>query len=343
MKWLKFYTKEITKAIKLIIIALEIILILVLIKYKPAYEVTLSGERLGFVEEIKDVEEEIIKYINDKTGNIAFREETAVREYQFKLINREIDTNKDVVLGKIEDSIITTYRTYAILVDNTVKTSVSTEDEAKILVNDMTKDVEENVNIDVGIIEQYSTDLVYQTKDEANGVLCEIKNAKIEEYHIAKAEQERIAAEEERKRLAAKSAQIKVYASAGTIEGINLSQPVSGTISSRFGSRSSSRSTAHTGLDIASPHGTSVVAIAGGTVTFAGYKGSYGNLVIINHGNGIESYYAHCSEIYVSVGQTVSQNSVISAVGSTGNSTGAHLHLEIRQNGVALNPEQYIY
>ena len=129
----------------------------------------------------------------------------------------------------------------------------------------------------------------------------------------------------------------------GNINGIALSIPVSGSISSRFGASSSIRSSSHTGLDIATSSGTGIRPASAGTVTFAGYKGSYGNLIIINHGNGIETYYAHCSAIYVSPGQTVDTGSIIGAVGATGNATGPHLHLEIRINGTPVNPENYLY
>ena len=125
--------------------------------------------------------------------------------------------------------------------------------------------------------------------------------------------------------------------------GISLSKPVSGIISSRFGARSSIRSSAHTGLDIATSTGTPVAAAASGTVTFAGWKGSYGNLMVITHSNGVQTYYGHCSKLYFSAGATVSQGQTIAAVGSTGNSTGPHLHFEIRVNGVAYNPQNYLY
>ena len=68
-----------------------------------------------------------------------------------------------------------------------------------------------------------------------------------------------------------------------------------------------------------------------------------GHQVVISHGNGIETYYGHCSKLYVEVGDKVSQGETIAAVGSTGNSTGPHLHLEIRVNGVAYNPQNYVY
>ena len=125
--------------------------------------------------------------------------------------------------------------------------------------------------------------------------------------------------------------------------GISLIKPISGTISSRFGARSSIRSSVHTGLDIAASKGTPIKAAAGGTVIYSGWKGSLGKLVVIDHGNGVETYYAHCNSLVASKGETVSQGQVIAYVGSTGNSTGPHLHLEIRVNGVAKNPQNYLY
>ena len=128
------------------------------------------------------------------------------------------------------------------------------------------------------------------------------------------------------------------------INGIQLAcRPVSGTISSRYGVSSSIRSSNHTGLDIASPKGTPIKVVATGTVTFASYQGSYGNLVKVNHGNGIETWYAHTNKMYVTAGKKVEAGEVIAEVGSTGNSTGAHLHLEIRMNGQHVNPQKYLY
>ena len=124
--------------------------------------------------------------------------------------------------------------------------------------------------------------------------------------------------------------------------GISLIKPVTGTITSRFGSISRIRSSAHTGLDIGSPSGTSVKAAASGTVIWAGYKGSLGNLVVISHSNGVQTYYGHCSKLLVSAGQKISAGQVIAKVGSTGRSTGPHLHFEIRINGSSINPQSYI-
>ena len=111
------------------------------------------------------------------------------------------------------------------------------------------------------------------------------------------------------------------------------------TISSYFGMR---WGTLHTGVDLAAPMGSKIYASDGGTVTFAGWKGSYGYLVIINHGGLFETYYAHCSKILVSVGENVYQGQNIALVGSTGYSTGPHCHFEVRYNGTPNNPLNYL-
>ena len=121
--------------------------------------------------------------------------------------------------------------------------------------------------------------------------------------------------------------------------------PVSGRITSYFGGRKSPGgigSTNHKGIDIAAPKGTPVYAADGGTVTYSGWMSGYGYLVRIDHGNGYVTYYGHNSSLTVSVGQHVYKGQQIARVGSTGNSTGNHCHFEIRYNGVAKNPLNYL-
>lgn len=120
---------------------------------------------------------------------------------------------------------------------------------------------------------------------------------------------------------------------------------VSGTITSHFGRRSAptaGASTYHKGIDIAAPAGTAIYAAADGTVTTATYSSSAGNYVMINHGNGLYTVYMHASRLYCSVGDKVSQGDRIAAVGSTGVSTGAHLHFGVISNGNYVNPEDYV-
>lgn len=121
--------------------------------------------------------------------------------------------------------------------------------------------------------------------------------------------------------------------------------PTTGRISSRFGGRSSPGgigSTNHKGIDIAVPYRTPIYAADGGTVTYAGWMGGYGYLVQIDHGNGYVTRYGHNSSLTVSVGQKVYKGQQIARAGSTGNSTGNHCHFEIRLNGVAKNPLNYL-
>lgn len=114
-----------------------------------------------------------------------------------------------------------------------------------------------------------------------------------------------------------------------------MAWPVQGTITSRFGWRWGSL---HQGVDIGASRGTNVLAADSGMVAFAGWNGGYGNLVKIDHGGGKQTWYAHLNGFAVEVGASVNKGDVIGYVGSTGNSTGPHLHFEVRVDGTAKDP-----
>lgn len=127
----------------------------------------------------------------------------------------------------------------------------------------------------------------------------------------------------------------------GTLRGSRL--PVAGRISSRFGKRTDPihrHTRQHNGLDIAAPTGTDIRPVRGGRVVFAGERGGLGNAVIIDHGDGWRSIYGHCDRLNVTEGQRVGPDDLIGAVGSTGRSTGPHLHLEIHRDGEAIDPAE---
>ena len=115
--------------------------------------------------------------------------------------------------------------------------------------------------------------------------------------------------------------------------------PTSGTVTSPFGYRWGRM---HEGIDIGAPDGTPIVAATSGTVSYAGTMGGYGNFVLIDHGGGVTTAYAHQSAIYTSVGATVSAGQQIGAVGSSGNVTGPHLHFEVRVGGGPQDPMGYL-
>jgi len=115
--------------------------------------------------------------------------------------------------------------------------------------------------------------------------------------------------------------------------------PVNGTVVSGYGMR---WGRLHEGIDIAASTGTPIWSAAAGTVIHAGWLGGYGNLVVVDHGNGLATAYAHASAILVAVGQQVAQGETVALIGSTGNSSGPHLHFEVRVNGVAVDPLLYL-
>jgi murein DD-endopeptidase MepM/ murein hydrolase activator NlpD len=121
--------------------------------------------------------------------------------------------------------------------------------------------------------------------------------------------------------------------------------PVKGPITAGYGYRKSpftGQRELHEGLDIAAPYGSPIVATADGVVTFAGPLSAYGNVVFVDHGHGFSTFYAHCSSSRVREGQRVRRGDVIAHVGTTGRTTGPHVHYEVHVNGVISNPMKYI-
>ncbi|MFO7952071.1 MAG: peptidoglycan DD-metalloendopeptidase family protein [Bacillota bacterium] len=121
--------------------------------------------------------------------------------------------------------------------------------------------------------------------------------------------------------------------------------PARGRITSGFGTRSKPYSEGyqfHSGVDIAGSHGSTIRATATGKITFSGYRGSMGNLLIIDHGDGYETYYAHLSDFAVSKGAEVEKGQTIGYMGASGRTTGTHLHYEVHYNGSPINPVHYM-
>lgn len=243
--------------------------------------------------------------------------------YELKFIDRSIDTNEKEIITKLQEDATITYKYYEVAVsDKEEKAYVNTKEEAETVVSEINETTaEKDIELDIEINE-----IVTEDTDQIKTESIEIAK----ETLLPEVEQEVEKIEEER--------------NAPVINGIKLAvHPVSGTISSRFGVRSRIRSSTHTGLDIACSTGTPIKVVAGGTVSSVTSGGAYGNLIKVDHGNGVETWYAHCSKIYAKQGQVVEAGDVVAAVGSTGNSTGPHLHLEIRIDGTAINPQQYLY
>lgn len=128
-------------------------------------------------------------------------------------------------------------------------------------------------------------------------------------------------------------------------EGESMLWPVTGTVTSGFGERRNPMGAGddfHPGLDIAADAGTPIAAAAAGRVISAGPDGGYGNLIVVDNGNGVTTRYGHCSQIFARVGESVAAGETIGAVGSTGHSTGPHLHFEVRVADKPVDPQPFL-
>lgn len=303
-------------------VALGLIIAIILLKYKPTYKVTLLGEEIGYVENEAKFEERIQKEIIEMEGkNIDFVSLDEMPSYELKLVNRTQETNEEEIMTALKEDARIIYKYYAVILNNQTVGLVDNIEEAEQAINQIKEEHKnDTIKLELSVTENYTENI-----DEISIETVQVAQAQVEEKVAALIE------EDEKSKMP-------------VVNGVLLAvTPVSGKVTSRFGAVSSIRSGAHTGTDICCSVGTPIKVVASGTVTFAQMNGSYGNLIKVSHGNGVETWYAHCKELYATVGQQVKAGDVIAAVGMTGNTTGPHLHLEIRINGVAVNPQKYLY
>lgn len=304
------------------VFALGVIIAIILFKYKPTYKVTLSGQEIGYVENETELSERIQQEIIGMEGkNIDFVSLDEMPSYELKLVSRTQGTNEEEIMVALKENAKIMYKYYAVILNDETVGLVDNMEAAEQAVNTIKEEnKDKTIKLDLVITENYTDNINEVTLESV-----QVAQAKVEEKVAALIEED----EKTKKPI---------------INGILLAvTPVQGNITSRYGHVSSIRSGAHTGTDIACAKGTPIKVVASGTVTFAERCGSYGNLIKVDHGNGVETWYAHCTDLYGTVGQQVYAGDVIATVGSTGNSTGNHLHLEIRVNGNTINPQKYLY
>lgn len=222
-------------------------------------------------------------------------------------------------------------------------------DENKSEIENKEKELEnkKNEQIELKNALEKDNEMVMADKSELESLKNELLQ---EEENLEKEIEEIIAKEQAAREKAEKEQAEKEQNSSQTNQGgviSNGSWPVPGktSISSGYGTRKHpilNTQEFHTGIDIPAPKGTPAVAIDNGTIIYSGVKGSYGNTIMIQHDDGKVSLYAHNSQLVASVGQRVEKGQVVSKIGSTGMSTGSHLHFEIRINGKHTNPLNYL-
>ena len=308
------------KFFKIIAIALTIIIAIIFIKFRPAYAVSLNGEEIGYVGDEEEFKQEINENVLvPEEENVAFVELENV-QYTMSLVSRN-QVDEQAVMTKLAESAKNIYRVYEVadLNNEEDKIYVNTMEEAEEIVQNL-KETYSEIEPDLVINTMY-----LENVDEVNEENIQIAKEKMTQELQTELEE-------------------KQEKDSKTVNGIYLAcVPVTGRITSRFGANESVRDHTHKGIDIGAAGGTPIYAAAGGTITYSGWESGYGYLVIIDHGNDVETYYGHCSKLYVSKGQQVNAGDKIAAVGSTGNSTGNHLHFEIRLNGAQVNPQKYVY
>ena len=223
------------------------------------------------------------------------------------------------------------------------------QDSVQLLLNEKNKELQ-NVNAQIG--EKSAQAKAYEDDIKAQEAKIAQMEAEIKKKEAEEAAKK--AAEEAARKAAAAGKTNNSTAKGNTGSTTTTSTgssslrwpcPASGRITSGFGKRKSptaGASSNHKGIDISASTGSSIVAAAGGTVSIATYSYSAGNYVVVNHGNGLSTVYMHCSQLLVSAGDTVKAGQTIAKVGSTGYSTGSHLHFAVRKNGSYVNPSSYV-
>ncbi len=323
----RLYLRLLAKSIILCIIPIIIIIGIIFSTYKPTYSVSYNGKFIGYSDNKAKLQSRINDYIqNGDKENVAFVKIDDMPQYNLCLIKRDIDTNDDEIYNQVITSGTTYYKMYALVENGEEKMYLPNFEQAENVVNQL-KEKNSTNKENISILEKYETECkeFSSVEDCVSKLYQEVKTVKVANTKSS------ISTSKGTSSTSSKTSSL----------GINFITPTTGTITSRFGVRSRDN---HKGIDIGAPKGTPIKAAASGTVLHSGNKNDgYGNYVILSHGNGVQTYYAHCSELLVSKGQSVEQGQVIAKVGSTGISTGNHLHFEVRINGVAQNPQNYVY
>ncbi len=330
LKKLKVHMKKSMKVLILLSVAILAIIGILFMVYKPTYSVYLNGEQIGYTNNKRNLQNQINEYIekgNGDNSNLAYIQIEELPEYEVCLLKKNIVSNDEEILASVKAQGVEYYRYYAILESEEEKFYVATFAEAEKVVADLTEKESDNIE-KISIVEKYQTEIKELTTSDVI----------VADLYVEKPKPVYVATTTTTTSRSSGTVPVSTGASSAYVDlGITLTQPTYGTITAGWYGYPG-----HTAIDIANSRNTPIYAAAGGTVSFSGWKGSYGNFIVIDHGNGVQTYYAHCNSLSVSYGQTVSKGQQIALMGSTGNSSGNHLHFEVRVNGKAYNPSNYL-
>lgn len=330
----RLITKTLSKLIFSMFFGCAIILSLMFMKYKFVYGVKINNEDVGYVTSKVALEREIDNYIiNGEGENVGYVVLNSRIDYEMLLVNKDIPTENKEIFAKIKDDCDVFYKVYAVSVDGEEKGMVATLEDAQRIIDEVNSkqaeykeqsklEIEEKYLLEYELIEDIEVAIneIYEPIKKVNDAVKEIRTAPAAGRTVSNA---------------------VLLTLKESLETLDFNVPVKDpVITSRFGWRSSGY---HYGIDLAAPTGTAITAAEAGVVTYADWCGNYGYLIKVQHAGGYETYYAHCSKLIAKVGDEVAKDQTIAKVGSTGRSTGPHLHLEIRYEGSPLNPEVFLY
>lgn len=319
------------KLILAMVLGCVVMLSILFVSYNPSYEVKLNGEKLGYVSNKNSVQKRINDFVQngdkENVGYVILKDDPT---YEFALIKKDIAIDDDSVVAKVIDTCDVYYRVYGINVDDEEKFIVESVKEAQEIIdkiNDEQKNYTQKAKVEIS--EKFVQD--YKLLDSVEVAVNDIVDAiEKENSKVIKKTTNYTASSTK-----TVSKELLLALQQSNAE-LNFRNPLdSGIVTSRYGIRSMGN---HQGVDIAAKTGTPIHVAEDGVVTFVDWYGGYGYLVKVQHASGYETYYGHCSKFACSVGDEVKKGDVIAYVGSTGRSTGPHVHFEVRINGTTYDP-----
>lgn len=340
----KLVLNTFVKLILAVVISCVAMFSMLFIMYKPTYEVKIGEEVLGYISDKAGVQKQISEFMQngdkENVGYVILKDEPT---YEFNFAKKDTYVNDDDIVAKVIAKCDVYYRVYGVNVDDEEKFVVDSVKEAQEIVdkiNDEQKNYQKKSEVEISekFVQEYT--LPEDVEVAVNDINKAIKN-KNDEY--VKSLTKTVNVSYGANTVVGSSYTVPdeiLFAMKNSNEQLDFMVPLSSyVVTSRYGIRSRDN---HKGIDLAAPSGTPIYVAEDGIVTFAGWYYGYGYLVKVQHANGYETYYGHCSSFNCKAGDTVNKGDLIAYVGSTGISTGPHCHFEVRVNGVNYNPEPFI-
>ncbi len=322
---IKKKTKKAFKIIILVILTIILLLGILALIFKPTYEVTYKGKFVGYTKSLRKIDEEIEKELKKGGEGITYYDLEEPIGYTLTFMKKGTKLN-DNMIDLIKESALPVYRYYVVTLNGEERGYFKKYSQAEELIEILKQNESANV-------EDLDITISYKRKEEEYSDMQKLADEMYEK-------------KKEIKRSSKQSTGISYKGISYKREQmpLEISPPITGPITSTFQPNRTvfGRTSPHSGIDIGRSIGTPVKAAQSGFVVVSGFHGAYGNFICIDHTSEMVTGYGHLSKRLVKIGDYVEKGQVIGLVGSTGRSTGPHLHFEVRLNGIAYNPKYYV-